>query len=67
MKYNRKLVYFSVFYLNPPIKGNKMTKNIITLAIAGAILAFSISAVNAKTENNVFNKQEAFPAFPNNG
>lgn len=44
-----------------------MTKNIITLVLAGAILALSISTVSAKTENNALNQQATFPAFPDHG
>lgn len=41
-----------------------MTKNIITLALAGTILALSTTVVNAQATDNLFNKLAAFPTFP---
>jgi hypothetical protein len=38
-----------------------MTKNIITLALAGALLALSTASVNARTTDNIFNQYPAFP------
>jgi hypothetical protein len=43
-----------------------MTKNVVTLAIAGVILALSTTVTNAQSTVNVFNQHTTLPAFPNN-